>query len=136
MDHLKLELSSTHHCKSTRPPKSMPAHDAFQTVGSSGSEERPSPLALALGCAAGGRERAPDGPRVVGVVVAGAVLDLPVQTLDAAAHGVRVVDVDVVVLAAHRLLHKGLVDLHACTQHPTSSDHHHDSDSVLLSPLS
>ena len=39
---------------------------------------------------------APDSTGVVGVIVARAVLDLAVQALDAAAHGMRVVDVDVV----------------------------------------
>ncbi len=50
--------------------------------------------------------RSPDGARVVGIIVARAILDLAVQALDAAAHGMRVVDVDVVVLPADRLLHK------------------------------
>ena len=57
---------------------------------------------------------APDRARVVGVIIARAVLDLAVQALDAAAHGMRVVDVDVVVLPADGLLHKGLLYLHPC----------------------
>jgi hypothetical protein len=59
--------------------------------------------------------RTPHGAGVLGVVVAALVLDLSVELLHAAAHGVRVVDVDVVVLPARRLLHKRLLDLHACS---------------------
>ena len=51
---------------------------------------------------------------VVGIVVCGLVVDFPEQPLHAAAHGVRVVDVDVVVLRVGRLLHKRLADLRAC----------------------
>lgn len=51
---------------------------------------------------------------MVGVIVARFVIDLAVQPLDAAAHGVRVVNVNVVVLAICRLLHERLLYLDAC----------------------
>ena len=57
----------------------------------------------------------PDSARVIGVVVARAVLNFPVQALHAPSHGVRVVDVDVVVLSTHWLLHEWLLYLNACT---------------------
>lgn len=57
---------------------------------------------------------APDSARMSRVIVARAVLYLAVEALHAAPHGVRVVDVNVVVLPADWLLHKGLLYLHAC----------------------
>mmetsp|Transcript_1005 Transcript_1005/g.2389 ORF Transcript_1005/g.2389 Transcript_1005/m.2389 type:complete len:313 (+) Transcript_1005:683-1621(+) len=56
---------------------------------------------------------AANGPRMGRVIVSALVVHLPEQLLHAAAHRVRVVDVDVVVLAVHRLLDKRLVDLEA-----------------------
>lgn len=53
----------------------------------------------------------PDIAWVVLVVVCGSVLDLPEEPLHSTSIGERVVDVDVVVLPAGRLLHKGLLDL-------------------------
>mmetsp|Transcript_15879 Transcript_15879/g.39692 ORF Transcript_15879/g.39692 Transcript_15879/m.39692 type:complete len:1113 (+) Transcript_15879:556-3894(+) len=51
------------------------------------------------------------------VVVRALVVHLAEQLLHAAAHGVRVVDVDVVVVAVDGLLHKGLLDLGAVEHH-------------------
>ena len=56
---------------------------------------------------------APHVPRVVRVVVSRLVLHLPEEPLDAAAHRVRVVDVDVVVLGVGGLLDERLVDADA-----------------------
>ncbi len=63
-----------------------------------------------------GTQNTPDSARVIGVIVAGAILNLAVQPLDTPSHGVRVVDVNVVVLSTHRLFHKWLLYLHACAK--------------------
>jgi len=48
---------------------------------------------------------------VLGVIIGGFVVDLSEESLDAPAHGVRVVYVDVVVFSIRRLLHERLADL-------------------------
>ena len=55
----------------------------------------------------------PDRSRMVGIIVTRAVLNFPIQFLDTATHGVRIVNVDVVVFTVYRLLYKRLLDLDA-----------------------
>lgn len=64
--------------------------------------------------------QSPDGARVIGVIIARAILNFAIKPLDTPSHGVRVVDVDVVVLPAHWLLHKRFLDLHTCVGQPLS----------------
>lgn len=60
-----------------------------------------------------GRRGGPaDGPGVVRVVCGALVANLPEQSLHAAPHAARVVDVDVVVIRVHRLLDERLLDPH------------------------
>ena len=59
----------------------------------------------------------PYSSRMIGIVIARLIVYLPVESLDTATHGVRVVNVDVVVLSIRRLLHKRLLDLDSWKQH-------------------
>lgn len=63
----------------------------------------------------------PNSAGVSWIIVAGAILDLAIQPLHTPSHGMRVVDVDVVVLPTDWLFHKRLFNLHACTGHSQAS---------------
>lgn len=75
---------------------------------------------------------APNSARVSWVIVARAVLNLTIQPLHTPSHGMRVVDVYVVILPTHWLFHKRLLDLYTCTGEHRALRHVKD----LLAPES
>lgn len=51
---------------------------------------------------------------MIGIIVSGLIINLAVEPLHAASHGMRIVNIDVVILPIGWLLNKRLLDLDPC----------------------